>query len=95
MPKAEAGAPEEMRTVRVATAAEKGMERILFSTGILAARDQAGLSVKVSGRLDEIPVDVGSVVKRGDLIAQVQKRDYELKALQSRAAVGAVWVVCA
>ena len=75
--------------VRVVTAAEKETERTLFADGVLAARDQAALSVKVAGRLENIPVDVGSVVKRGETIGQIQKRDYELKVQQSKAAVSA------
>src|SRR5262245_9823744 len=64
----------ETRTVRVVTATEKDTERILFANGILAARDQAALSVKVAGRLENIPVDVGSVVKLGETVGQIQKR---------------------
>ena len=79
----------EKRVVRVVTAAEKETERTLFANGVLAARDQASLSVKVPGRLEEIPADIGSVVKRGETIAQIQKRDYELKVQQAKAAVAA------
>jgi RND family efflux transporter MFP subunit len=90
-PKANAAAAPELeaRVVKVVTAAEKDTERILFANGILAAKDQAALSVKVAGRLEEIPIDVGSVVKRGDMIGQIQKRDYELRALQAKAALAA------
>jgi RND family efflux transporter MFP subunit len=89
-PKANAATPElEARVVKVVTAAEKDTERILFANGILAAKDQAALSVKVAGRLEEVPIDVGTVVKRGDMIGQIQKRDYELRALQAKAALAA------
>ncbi|HUS36361.1 MAG TPA: efflux RND transporter periplasmic adaptor subunit [Verrucomicrobiae bacterium] len=89
-PKGKAAATDlETRVVRVVTAAEKDSERMLFANGILAAKDQAALSVKVSGRLEEAPIDVGSVVKRGETIAQIQKRDYELQVQQSKAAVAA------
>jgi RND family efflux transporter MFP subunit len=87
-PKA-AGPDLESRVVRVVTATEKETERTLFANGVLAARDQAALSVKVAGRLENIPVDVGSVVKRGETIGQIQKRDYELKVQQAKAAVSA------
>jgi RND family efflux transporter MFP subunit len=88
--KPNASAPvSETRVVRVATAMEKDTERTLFANGVLAAKDQAALSVKVSGRLEEIPIDVGSVVKRGDIIGQIQKRDYELQVQQAKAALAA------
>jgi len=82
-------AKEEARVVRLAVATQKEVERTLSATGVLAARDQAVLSAKVAGRVEEISVDVGSVVKQGDVIGQIQKRDYELRALQSRAAAAA------
>lgn len=79
----------EARVVRTVLAAEKEVERLMPTIGVLAARDQAPLSVKVAGRLEVFPVDVGSVVKKGDLIGQIQKRDWELKVEQARATVGA------
>ena len=63
------------------------MERLVVATGTLAAEEAATLSVKIGGRLREIRVDLGSVVKRGDLIAQVEPRDYELRLQQSAAAL--------
>jgi RND family efflux transporter MFP subunit len=63
------------------------MERAVVATGILAAQEAATLSVKISGRLKEIPVDLGSTVKRGDAITQVEPRDYELHLQQAAAAL--------
>ena len=68
-------------------AAMRPMERVVTVTGSLAAEEAATLSVKVSGRLKNIPVDLGSIVKKGDLIAQVEPRDYELRLQQSAAAL--------
>ena len=78
------GPPREVRT---ATAVLRPMERVVTVTGILAAEEAATLSVKIGGRLKAIPVDLGSVVKRGDVIAQVEPRDYELRLQQSAAAL--------
>ena len=63
------------------------MERITTATGSLAAQEQATLSVKVPGRLQTLVVDLGSVVKKGDLIARVDPGDYELRVRQSAAAL--------
>ncbi len=54
-------------------------------TGTLAPVDFATLSTKVSGRLESLPVDLGSEVKEGDLIARLESRDYELRLLQAQA----------
>src|SRR5215470_12510270 len=63
------------------------MARVLSVTGTLAAHDQSVLSAKVSGRLKEVNVDVGSVVRAGDVLAQIEPRDYELAVQQAEAAL--------
>ena len=45
------------------------------------------LSAKVAGRLLTLPVDLGDVVRQGDLLAQVEPTDYELGLQQSEAAL--------
>ena len=79
--------PASPRVVKTAPAAHRPMERVVTVTGILAAEEAATLSVKIGGRLKAIPVDLGSVVKGGDVIAQVEPRDYELRLQQSAAAL--------
>ena len=83
-PKAEAG---KARPVTVAPAQSRPMERIAVATGSLAAQEQATLSVKVPGRLQTLAVDLGSVVKKGDVIARVDPGDYELRVRQAAAAL--------
>lgn len=73
------------RSVRTAAAEIRTMERMVTVTGLLIADEDATLSVKIGGRLRSLSVDLGSVVKRGDVIAQVEPRDYELR-LQTAAA---------
>lgn len=80
-------AVQETQAVRVAYATLRPLEKFLTVSGTLAAQEEATLSVKVPGRLEKIAVDLGSVVQRGDLIAQVEKRDYELRVGQAKAAV--------
>lgn len=83
------------REVELAAAELRPMERIVSVTGALAAQERSVLSAKVSGRLETINVDIGTSVKKGDLLAQIERRDYELglqEALaalaQARAALG-------
>lgn len=63
------------------------MERVVMVTGSLAALDRSTLAAKVPGRVVKLPVDLGSAVKRGELLAQVDPRDYELKVRQVEASV--------
>ena len=80
-------ATNKVRTVRVALSESRPMERVVTVTGVLLADEAATLSVKIGGRLKTLSVDIGSVVKRGDVIAQVEPRDYELRLQQASAAL--------
>ena len=76
------------RAVKVAAVEKVSMERVVSAIGSLAALEQSTLSVKVPGRVQTIPIDLGSKVKKGDLIAQIEKQDYDLKLRQSEALLG-------
>ncbi|MEO6035801.1 MAG: efflux RND transporter periplasmic adaptor subunit [Verrucomicrobiota bacterium] len=73
------------KTVRTMKAEVRPMERTITVTGSFNARERATLSVKVPGRLEKIEVDVGSIVKKGDLLAQIERVDYELRVRQAEA----------
>jgi RND family efflux transporter MFP subunit len=61
------------------------MERVVSVIGALAAIDQATLSVKVTGRLQSLTVDLGTRVRAGELVAQIESVDYELKLRSAEA----------
>jgi RND family efflux transporter MFP subunit len=61
------------------------MEQTVTVTGTLAAYDQATVSAKVPGRIKSIAVDLGSVVKQGQVIAQLEQQDYQLRLQQAEA----------
>jgi RND family efflux transporter MFP subunit len=75
------------RTVAVAKVETRPMEHAIIATGTLVAQEESTLSAKVAGRLEKVAVDVGSVVRQGDLLAQVEPRDYELLVQQAKAAL--------
>lgn len=83
----QAAPPVKPRAVEVFRVEQRPMERLVTVTGSLLAREEATLSVKVPGRLRSINVDLGSVVTAGDLIAQVEPADYEIRLRQAEAAV--------
>jgi RND family efflux transporter MFP subunit len=80
----EPGAPRAVKVIRVA---QVPMERAVTAFGSLAAYDQATVSVKVPGRLRSISVDLGSVVRQGQVIAQIETQDYQLRIQQATAAL--------
>jgi RND family efflux transporter MFP subunit len=79
----------QFRDVRTAIAREEAWETTLRISGELAAFEAATLSTKVAGRLDTLAVDLGSRVAKGDLLAQIDPHDYELRLAQAEAALAA------
>jgi RND family efflux transporter MFP subunit len=75
------------RQVKMARVVEMPMGQTVTVGGTLAVYDQTTLSVKVPGRLRTISVDLGSPVRRGQVIAQVEPQDYQLRVQQSEAAL--------
>jgi RND family efflux transporter MFP subunit len=80
----ERGAVRQVKTARVT---EMPMGQTVTVNGTLAAYDQTTASVKVPGRLRSITIDLGTVVRRGQLIAQVDPTDYQLRIEQAGAAL--------
>ncbi len=80
---------EPARDVTTAVVAQAPWERTLRTTGELAAFDEATISVKVPGRIETLDVDVGTHVKKGDVLAIIEKRDYELRREAAIAALQA------
>src|SRR6266508_6812993 len=75
------------RQVKTARVEETAFGETVTANGTLAAFDQSTAGVKVAGRLSSISVDLGSVVRRGQMIAQVEPNDYKLRVQQSEAAL--------
>ncbi len=82
-----AGGGGEARQVKVARVEEMPVGASVNVTGTLAAQDEATLSIKVPGRVSSINVDLGSVVRRGQVVAQVEQQDYRLRVQQAEAAL--------
>jgi RND family efflux transporter MFP subunit len=82
-----AAAGSEPRPVHTAQVSEIPMERAVTVSGTLAAQDQATVSAKVPGRVQTINVDLGSVVRKGQVIAQLEQQDYNLRLQQAEAAL--------
>jgi multidrug efflux pump subunit AcrA (membrane-fusion protein) len=75
------------KPVRTAQAAQLPLPRTLQVSGTLAADEEAELGFKVQGRIAVVKVDLGSQVKSGDVLAQLDAADFELRVKQSLAAL--------
>jgi RND family efflux transporter MFP subunit len=78
---------EEPRPVRLVPAVLGSLARTVSATGTLAAEDQVVLNTKVAGRLEHLPVDLGSVVKQGDVVAVLDLVDFRLQVEQAATAL--------
>ena len=75
------------RTVRVARAESRPMERALRVVGTLSAHEEAVIAAQVAGTIEKFPVDLGDVVKAGQELALVDTTSYEAFSRQSAANV--------
>ena len=60
---------------------------ILTASGYVVARRQAVVSAKIQGRLEELRVEEGSEVRKGDVLARLESLDFEAAVNRARAAV--------
>ena len=75
------------REVKVTPAAERTVARTVTATGTLAADDQVVLGTKVAGRLAEITVDLGTRVKKGQVIGKLDQSDFKFRVEQAEASL--------
>ena len=87
-PSAPASASGDAREVPTARAEIGPWERSLRAVGSLAAFEEATIATKVPGRLVELRVDLGSPIHAGEVLARIDRRDYELAVARSEAALG-------
>jgi RND family efflux transporter MFP subunit len=75
------------RVVRTVPATEQLTDRRVTATGTLAADEHVVLGTKVAGRVAVLPVDLGSRVRRGDVVARLDPTDAQLGVDQAVAAL--------
>lgn len=81
------GAAEAPRPVRVVVAAEGRLPRTVVVTGTLAADEEFAVGFKIAGRVAEIAMDLGSRVRRGQVLARLDPTDFRHRVEQTEAAV--------
>ena len=74
-------------SVNVVRVERTPLDRSVTVSGTLAAEEQVMLSLKVTGRLEELLVDLGSPVRRGQIMARLTPTDFELRLRQAEAAL--------
>lgn len=69
---------EQIRAIKTITVSEATTEQIRKFSGIVHATDSANLSFEVSGRMVAVKVDIGNRVKKGQVLAVLDKEPYRL-----------------
>lgn len=78
---------QEPRAVKVVSAAEGRLPRVVAVTGTLAADQEVVVGFKASGRVQELIVDLGSPVQKGQVLARLDPTDFQLRVEQAEAAL--------
>ncbi len=80
---------EIIRPVRTMTVAPASSQAVVALSGDVQPRYESRLGFRVGGKLIARKVEVGTVVKRGQLLMQLDPQDLQLAQSQARAAVAA------
>lgn len=76
-------------SVEVKAVTRGGISEVLTYSGGLQAKDTVNVVPKVSGEIKELLVDVGSQVKKGDVIARIDSQAIQAQVSQAEAALSA------
>ncbi len=80
---------EDIRPVRAVTVSPAGTSAVVELSGEVVPRYESRIGFRVGGKIIARKVDVGSVVKRGQLLMQLDATDLQLGQAQAKAAVAA------
>ncbi len=83
---APAKAPDPIQ-VQTAKAQARRVSRVIAVTGSLHPDETVTVSFEVAGRVAQIPVDFGHQVRKGQVIAELDKQEFTLQLERSRAAL--------
>jgi len=80
---------EEVRPVRAIKMTPASTDTVAEFSGEIRARYESRLGFRVGGKIVQRKVDVGAVVKKGDLLMRLDPQDLQLAQSQANAALGA------
>lgn len=83
---APAKAPDPI-PVQTAKAEARRVDRVISVTGSLHPDETVTVIFEVAGRVAQIPVDFGHQVRKGQIIAELDKQEFNLQVERSRAAL--------
>lgn len=79
--------PEAMVNIKVAVPEIGNISNSISATGTVEPTEQVEVGTQVSGVIDKVFVDYNSTVKRGDLLAELDKSTLQARLLQAKASL--------
>ena len=76
------GVPKDVRVAPAVRVAESSHDEFM---GTVVARNRAGIESKIQARVERIPVTLGSKVEAGDVLAELDVREYQARVEQAEA----------
>ncbi len=76
-----------VRQVRLGKSEARRLALTVTAPGTLAADERATASFKVAGRVNEIKVDLGSAVRKGQILATLETTEFKVRLQQAAAAL--------
>ncbi len=86
-PKVEAAKAPEAIEVRVKAAESKMVDRTILITGSLTADEKVNISAEVQGRVLVVRKDFGQPVVKGEVLAEIEKREYQIQVARAQGAL--------
>ena len=80
--------PERIRAIKTITVSKQASGKMRQFSGVVEAADSSSISFEVSGNVREVRVDVGDRIKKGQVLAVLDKRTYNLNVKAAEAEVG-------
>lgn len=77
--------PDTGTPVQVAVIGPGAIRSVVSATGELRALNQVNIQAQVMGVIERLPVAEGDIVRRGDLLLQLDRTQYEAGLVQARA----------
>lgn len=73
--------------VQVARAEQRRIERAILVTGSLLPDETVTVNSELIGRVTKINVDFGQSIRKGDILAEIDKQEYQIQYERSKAAL--------
>jgi len=77
--------PERIRAIKTISVSEQASGRIRDFSGIVEAADSSSISFEVAGNVQEVRVDVGDRITKGQVLAALDPEPYELTVAEIEA----------